>query len=35
LALPVSSASGDKPFKLLAVYVVDKRRPLASTAPEK
>ena len=26
---------GDKPFKLLAVYVVDKTKPLATPAPEK
>jgi quercetin dioxygenase-like cupin family protein len=30
-----AKVSGDKPFKLLAVYVVDKSRPLATPAPEK
>jgi quercetin dioxygenase-like cupin family protein len=27
--------SGDKPLKVLAVYIVDKNKPLASLAPEK
>src|SRR5215475_7632577 len=30
-----AKVSGDKPFKLLAVYVVDKSKPLATPAPEK
>jgi hypothetical protein len=27
--------TGDKPLKLLSVYVVDKTKPLASPAPQK
>ena len=30
-----AKTSGDKPFKLLAVYVVDKAKPLATPAPAK
>jgi quercetin dioxygenase-like cupin family protein len=30
-----AKVSGDKPLKVLAVYVVDKSKPLASPAPEK
>jgi quercetin dioxygenase-like cupin family protein len=30
-----AKASGDKPLKVLGVYVVDKTKPLASPAPEK
>lgn len=30
-----AKVSGDKPLKVLAVYVVDKSKPLATPAPEK
>ena len=30
-----ATVSGDKPLKVLAVYVVDKAKPLATPAPEK
>jgi quercetin dioxygenase-like cupin family protein len=30
-----AKASASKPLKVLAVYVVDKARPLATSAPEK
>jgi quercetin dioxygenase-like cupin family protein len=30
-----AKTSGDKPLKVLTVYIVDKTRPLASPAPEK
>ena len=30
-----AKVSGDKPLKVLAVYVVDKTKPLATPAPEK
>jgi quercetin dioxygenase-like cupin family protein len=30
-----AKVSRDKPLKVLAVYVVDKSKPLASPAPEK
>jgi quercetin dioxygenase-like cupin family protein len=34
-AIHDAKVSGDKPLKVLGVYVVDKTRPLASPAPEK
>jgi quercetin dioxygenase-like cupin family protein len=30
-----AKVSGDKPLKVLSVYVVDKTKPLASPAPQK
>ena len=34
-AIHDAKVSGDKPLKVLGVYVVDKTKPLASPAPEK
>jgi quercetin dioxygenase-like cupin family protein len=34
-AIHDAKVSGDKPLKVLAVYVVDKTKPLATPAPEK
>jgi quercetin dioxygenase-like cupin family protein len=34
-AIHDAKVSGDKPLKVLGVYVVDKAKPLASPAPEK
>jgi quercetin dioxygenase-like cupin family protein len=34
-AIHDAKVSGDKPLKVLAVYVVDKSKPLATPAPEK
>ncbi len=33
--VPHDAKAGDKPLKVLAVYVVDKSKPLATPAPEK
>ena len=30
-----AKVSGDKPLKVLTVYIVDKSKPLATAAPEK
>ncbi len=34
-AIHDAKVSGDKPLKVLAVYIVDKSKPLATPAPEK
>jgi len=34
-AIHDAKVSGDKPLKVLGIYIVDKTKPLATPAPEK